>query len=254
MASTTGKMLPTRPSQEGYLARHPALGWGLMLLGGLLFGILAFSVVTNGPLTAWDKPIVQALHARAVQDTPFDIQAMLFGGYFGEEISLGLAAVLVFYWLWKRRWHLISMLLIGMAGGTTWFYILTNWIGRHRPIFADPIIPALTGPSFPSGHAMNTVLFYGLVLYLILPGLKSGWRVLAVLDGLLILAVVTYSRLYMGAHYPTDILGGFAFGLLWGGLVYTTLELLHKGRSARAAKKLVSGGVVQTPTAASAVR
>jgi undecaprenyl-diphosphatase len=75
---------------------------------------------------------------------------------------------------------------------------------------------------------MTTMLLYGLILYLLLPRLKSRrWRLLAAVDAALIVLLVGFSRLYMGDHFPTDVLAGYAFGLAWGALVYTSLELLQ---------------------------
>ena len=221
----------TQPAPLGFLARFPAVGLGLLLLGGLLFGLLAVNVRTNGPLLAWDMPIDQALHTRATHDFLLDFDVMRFTGTFGREPAVGITVLLGLYWLWKRHWHAFSMLLIGVIGGNIWFEVLSGFFGRHRPVFPDPLDP-LPGPGFPSGHSMTAMLLYGLILYLLLPRLASWrWRLLAVLDAVLIMLLVGYSRLYMGAHYPTDVLAGYAFGLAWGGLVYTGLELYHRHRS-----------------------
>jgi len=221
----------TQPAPEGFLARFPALGLGLLLLGGLLFGVLAVNVRTNGPLLAWDVPISQALHVRATHDFWLDFDAMRFSGTLGQETAVGIIVLLGLYWLWKRHWHAFSMLLIGVIGGTIWFEVLSGFFGRHRPVFSDPL-DLLPGPGFPSGHSMTAMLLYGLILYLLLPRLPSWrWRLLAGLDAVLIVLLVGFSRLYMGAHYPTDVLGGYTFGLAWGALVYTGMELYHQHRS-----------------------
>ena len=235
----TEKSITARASPEGFLARRPALGLGLLLLGGLIFGILAVSVRTNGPLLAWDIPIDQALHVRATHDSWLGFDAMRLSGALGQETALAVTVLLGLYWLWKQHWHEVSMLLIGVIGGTTWFEVLSNLIGRHRPVFPDPLDP-LPGPGFPSGHSMTAMLLYGLILYLLLPRLASWrWRLLAALDAALIILLVGFSRLYMGAHYPTDVLGGYSFGLAWGALVYTSLELYRQRRSAR--RSIASG-------------
>ncbi len=232
MCTSTERSIPARPSPEGFLAHHPALGLGLFLLGGLIFGILADNVRTNGPLLAWDIPIDQVLHMRAIHDSRLGFDAMRFSGSLGREIAAAVTVLLGLYWLWKRHWYAISMLLIGVAGGGIWFERLSNMFGRHRPVFPDPLDP-LPGPGFPSGHSMTAILLYGLILYLILPRLPSWrWRLLAALDAALIILLVGYSRLYMGSHYPTDVLGGYAFGLAWGALVYTSIELYRQRRSA----------------------
>ena len=231
---------PERDAQaapEGFLARLPALGLGLLLVGGLLFAVLAVNVRTNGPLLAWDEPIIQALHGYATHDSWLGVDAMRFSGTLGRETAAGITVLLLLYWLWKRRWHLFSLLLIGVIGGNIWFEVLSRLFGRHRPVFPDPLDP-LPGPGFPSGHSMTAMLLYGLILYLLLPRLRSwGWRLLAGLDAVLIVLLVGFSRLYMGAHYPTDVLGGYAFGLAWGALVYTGLELFHQSRRSAAPSK-----------------
>ncbi len=223
---------PAQAAPEGFLARYPGLGLGALVLGGLLFGLLAANVRTNGPLLAWDIPIDQALHARATHDFWLTFDAMRFSGTLGRETALGITALLGLWWLWKRHWHALSLLLIGVIGGNIWFEVLSGFFGRHRPVFPDPLDP-LPGPGFPSGHSMTAMLLYGLILILLLPRLSSWrWRLLAALDAALIMLLIGFSRLYMGAHYPTDVLGGYAFGLAWGALVYTSLELLQRLRAA----------------------
>jgi len=231
--------MSSRTGSAGFLAHHPALGLGLFLLGGLVFAILAFSVRTNGPLLVWDLPVDQSLHTRATQDPWLVIDLMRFSGELGKFAALAIAIPLSMYWLWKRHWHELSMLAIGVGGGSLWFLLLSNLVGRHRPIFLDPIEVPLPGPGFPSGHSIFSVLFYGLILYQLLPHLPSrNWRVLASLDALLIILMVGFSRLYMGEHYPTDVLAGYAFGLAWGALVFTSLELYRRYRSKRGSKAI----------------
>lgn len=221
------------------LARFPVVGLVLFLLGGLLFGLLAVNVRTNGPLLAWDLPIDQALHARATQDNLLDFYAMRFSGTLGRETALGITILLGLYWFWKRFWRKFSLLVVGVFGGNIWFEVLSHLFARHRPVWPDPLDP-LPGPGFPSGHSMTAVLLYGLILYLLLPRLYAWrWRLVAVLDAVLIASLIGYSRLYMGAHYPTDVLAGYAFGLAWGALVYTSLELYfrHRANSASASNR-----------------
>jgi membrane-associated phospholipid phosphatase len=227
-----GSGLP-RSAAPGFLGSRPALGMGLLLLGLLIFGLLAVNVRANGPLLAWDRPIDQALHLRATHDSWLAFDAMTFSGALGQVISASIATLLGLYWLWKRYWREFSMLLIGVGGGSLWFVVLSTLFGRHRPVFTDPLGTPLPGPGFPSGHSMSSMLFYGLILVLLLPRLASWrWRLLAALDAALIILLVGYSRLYMGDHYPTDVLGGYAFGLAWGALVYTGIQLIWQRRSA----------------------
>jgi len=222
---------PTEQSVDRPAVRLPILGLLAILFGGAAFGVLAVSVATHGPLLAWDEPIAQAMHIRATHDFWVDFNAMVFTGTLGRETAVIITVALGAIWLFTRHWRELSMLLVGVVGGNEWFELLSNWFGRHRPVFADPI-HVIPNPGFPSGHSIAAVTLYSLLLYLIWPHLKSmGWRVLAVVDTLAVMLLIGYSRLYMGDHYPTDVLGGYAFGLLWGGLVYTGLDLFFKRRA-----------------------
>jgi undecaprenyl-diphosphatase len=233
----TKQKVAVHTDSAGFLGRHPAFGLGLFLLGGLIFSVLAFNVRTNGPLLAWDLPIDQSLHARAIQDSWFVIELMRFSGELGKFAALIIAIPMLLYWLWKRHWNAICMLAIGVGGGSVWFLVLSTLMGRHRPIFPDPLEVPLPGPGFPSGHSIFSVLFYGLILYQLLPHLATrNWRILAGIDALLIVLLVGFSRIYMGEHYPTDVLAGYAFGLAWGALVYTSLALYRQHRSIQAIK------------------
>ena len=214
------------------VSANPWQAYNIHVTTSLSAGVSLTSIAgANGPLLAWDIPIDQALHARATHDFWLTFDAMRFSGTLGRESALGITALLGLVWLWQRHWHRLSLLLIGVIGGNLWFEVLSGFFGRHRPVFADPLDP-LPGPGFPSGHSMTSMLLYGLILVLLLPRLASWrWRLLAALDAALIVLLVGFSRLYMGAHYPTDVLGGYAFGLAWGALVYTSLELWQRRRA-----------------------
>ncbi len=216
----------TDPAERpGPLARVPAVGITIAVVGLLLFGLIAFNVRTNGPLTADDQPIAQGLYARAIHDPGFVVQAMRTTASFGREVLIVLFVVLGLYWLSQRYWRMLAMLVIGAGGGEFWFEILSRLFNRHRPVLPHPLDP-LSVPGFPSGHTMDSVLFYGLFAYLLMPYLPSrGWRIFAFVDAILLAGIIGFARLFLGDHYLTDVLGGYCFGLAWGGLVYTAIEV-----------------------------
>ncbi len=223
-------------SSLGFLGRRPIIGLLLGLLGLIIFSILAMNVQTNGPLTAWDKTISNGLHAWATSDPPLTVALMQFGGDVGQTIAGTLITMLALFWLFKRYWYNLAMLIFGVSGGTIWFLILSDYFDRSRPVFPDPL-ESLSVPGFPSGHSITMVLLYGLIVYLLLPHLSSWrWRLLAVVDYLLLVLWVGFARVYIGSHYPTDVLAGYSFGLAWGALVFTAVELYRKRRSVQSQK------------------
>lgn len=92
---------------------------------------------------------------------------------------------------------------------------LKNIFQRSRPIFPQAF-SVETGFGFPSGHTMISLAFYGVAAYIALTFIKSrNWKVLTVTGALVISVLIGFSRLYLGVHYLTDVLAGWAAGGLW---------------------------------------
>ncbi len=213
-----------------WLARHPVWGVAMLIVGAVTFVALGFNVRTNGPLTAWDLPVANDLHDRAVNGSELGRKAAVFAGTFGKESAGIILAVVGVYCLWRRQWRPLIMLVIGVLGGNTWFEVLSGFFMRQRPVFPDPLDP-LPGPGFPSGHSMMAFLLYSLLAYLAMPRLSRAWRWVVVIAAVALPLLVGFSRMFLGAHYLTDVIGGYAFGMLWGGLAYTTLEVFFYKRA-----------------------
>ena len=88
--------------------------------------------------------------------------------------------------------------------------------------------------SYPSGHSMSAMAFYGLLIYLCARYRMPGWaRILLISILLIIILLVGLSRIYLGVHYPSDVAAGFLGGLIWVSfaiLLFNTLELWRKRR------------------------
>ncbi len=217
-------------SQKSLLARRPLLGLALAGLGGLVFAGLALTVRRNGRMVQWDAAISQAVHTRAVRRSRRSLVLVKFCAALGREGALLLTLLLGGYWLWRRRWREFAMVAAGVIGGNTWFLVLSRAFNRKRPVFPDPL-HHVAGPGFPSGHSMTAVTLYGLILLQAWPRLRSApARWLGALGSGLSVFMVGFSRLYLGDHYPLDVMGGYSFGLFWGALTYTTLDLVFPQR------------------------
>ena len=127
-------------------------------------------------------------------------------------IALTLSATILF--LWKKKYHYIVALLIVVAGSGISVYAGKNTFHLLRP--ATGAYYLIKSFSFPSGHATYAVSLYGLFLYMLLRQLSTPAKRAAVLfAGVLFILLLGISRLYLGVHFLSDVLGGFMLGMLW---------------------------------------
>ena len=207
----------------GLLAKWPLLGLILFIVGSLGFGGLAYNLRTHGPLLQWDTSLYHGLYAKAVEAPARINEIMLFGFFMGKELIQVIVVILGLYFLHKRLWRELLMVLIGSGGGSLIWRFFNTFFDRPRPEAQIGI--TVTNPSFPSGHVMSAVLCYGLLGYLLVPKMPSlFWKVSMIIGMLLVLAFVGFSRIFQGGHYLTDVLAGYALGLAWASLVYTLIE------------------------------
>jgi undecaprenyl-diphosphatase len=213
----------------GWLAKWPVIGVVMFLVGSLMFGAFAYNVWTKGPLLQWDVPLSKEFHNEAVKEPPRIIELLTFGFFVGKELVQVFTIILGLYFLHKRFWRELAMLIVGLGGGAIIWYFLIGIFNRHRP--DEQIGIVVTDPSFPSGHVITAVLFYGLLAYFLVPKMPSlFWKWVLVIATILTILYIGFSRLFLGGHYLTDILAGYALGIAWAGLVYTLIERIAMGR------------------------
>lgn len=127
-------------------------------------------------------------------------------------------AIVVLLYILKKNWKRAAEIVVIGIGGFVINYVMKLSFHRDRP--SHPMIDPLRNFSFPSGHATSGFIFYGLIAYLVWKSDISK-PVRLVLVSLLILFSLTigFSRIYLRMHYATDVLAGFAIGVLW--LIFT---------------------------------
>src|SRR5512143_1665874 len=232
------KKLDRRPRTslrtQGLLGRWPLIGVMMVVLGGLLFGAMAINLQTHGPLLPVDDRVANDLHAIALQSSPAFRQVMIFGFYLGEQGILLIGLILVLYFLYRRFWAGLAMVVIAWAAEGAIWLALSQYYDRARPVFDVAVWHQMTEPGFPSGHSIAAVMCFGLLAYLIVPKISSRfWKAVVIVTAGLIILYIGYSRLFVGDHYLTDVLAGYALGIAWSGLVYTLVEVFAKNRQKR---------------------
>ena len=215
----------------GILARFPFIGVALFVLGSVGFGLLAYQVRTNGAFGQWDLIVAKAFRLAQVKAPWPTMESLLFGCFVGKEVVILIGAALAAYFLHKRFWRELAMVVSGLGGGALIWYVLSRYIDRPRPEDQLPVLH-FSGPSFPSAPALLAVLGYGLLAYLLIANLPSlFWKWFTGVMCALAVALVGLSSLLFGTHYATDVTAGYALGLAWAGLAYTLSERLIPGRA-----------------------
>lgn len=206
----------------GYLGLELTAGAAVLIGAAWLFGGIAEDVVNGDPLTLVDVRVVQWFHAHA---TPQLTQAMLALTHLHDTGPVTLAVVLIAVYLaWKRDWYGLIRVSLTVPTGMLLNVLMKLAFHRARPSFDNPLL-VLQTYSFPSGHVAGATLLYGVVAALLISKIKAWrWRVVIAFAALTMVALVALSRVYLGAHYPSDVLAAFAEGVAWLALCLTGLH------------------------------
>jgi membrane-associated phospholipid phosphatase len=238
-ARTGSDTEPCNLRSPGWFAKWPVIGFTMFLVGAGLFGAIAYNVKIHGPLLQWDVPLAQQFHAQAIDQPERIIEILIFGFFVGKELLQVIVIILSLYFLNKRFWPELAILLIGTGGGAIIWYFLTGIFDRVRP--AQQIGIAVSDPSFPSGHAVSAVICYGFLAYLFIPKMPSLlWKWVVAIAAISTMAFIGFSRVFLGGHYVTDILAGYALGLAWAALVFTLIETFFLNPAAATNKNIGS--------------
>lgn len=205
------------------------LGLAILALSALAFLLLVWQVVHSGPATLLDLKLAQWLHAQA---TPAVTHAMMAVTQMHAPAGIAvLATGMAIYMALKRDHYWLLAVLLTIPTGMVLNVLFKNLLERHRPVFEQPLVMIATY-SFPSGHAAYSTMLYGLLAAYVAHRVdRWQWRLVSVLACGAILALVMFSRLYLGAHYLTDVMAGFFEGLAWLALIWLAITHLRRRHS-----------------------
>lgn len=217
------EFIEERLSPGGYLGLHLTAGAIVVLLSGWWFGGIVDLVKHHDPLGSFDYQVVDWFNQHAtptVTDVAIGL-TFLGSGTFLTAASLAVGMAL----LAGRRWHRLATLALTVGGGALLNSGVKHLFQRARPVVEHPLVH-LTSYSFPSGHTAGATLFFGLMaLFLMQDAARWRWRVLPPLVACLVILLVGTSRVYLGAHYLTDVLGAIALSILWLAFTATAVEV-----------------------------
>ena len=212
-----------------YLGLHLTIGLAISLAGLWLFAAVTEDVIHHDPLTQLDVALLDWLHARA---TPTGYAVFNTISSLGAAVTLTILALAVGLVLAGRReWILLAGWLAAFAGGGLLDVVLKLVIRRPRPPGAAAFLQHFSW-SFPSGHAMASLIGYGMLAYV----LTLLWihhrsaQIAVVLGAALLIIAIGFSRLYLGVHYFSDVVGGYAAGVLWLSACISGVEVARRWR------------------------
>lgn len=207
---------------------------GLRLLLGLAAAVgalIVFALLSNwvleGETKHFDGVVLDTIHRYA---TPQLTSLMRLLTHLGSTTFLLIVSILLVFQGLKRR-RAAVLLAITMAGAALLIWVLKAEFQRPRPVpffeFSHP-----KTYSFPSGHALGAFCFYGALAAIIADRMpKRRWRTITWTVAVLVIGVIGFSRIYLGVHYPSDVLAGYAAGLVWVITVASVDRLLLRRRA-----------------------
>ncbi len=184
----------------------------LSLFSAICFGLLSF-LISSHKIAQFDQVVSTYIQGF---ESPFLTTIMIFISFIGSAKAVVVLSIIVLIFLYKILKHRSEFVLFTavVAGSSLLNVILKSLFHRERPSIHRLITE--NGFSFPSGHSMEAVAFYGVVTFLLWRHISSrtGRAILFTLSSAMILSI-GISRIYLGVHYPSDVFGGYFASTCW---------------------------------------
>jgi undecaprenyl-diphosphatase len=190
----------------------------------IIFAQLADEVL-EGDTQAFDEAVLQWFQGHrtpGLNRVAMEVTAL--GS--GTVIIMVVLLASVFLWLSKHKWSVYVLLLV-VFGGKLLNTLLKGGFGRDRPSIVEAVAD-VSSQSFPSGHAMSSIVAYGSIAYLmgrLEPSKRLRYAIWTV--AILLVLVIGVTRMYLGVHYPSDIIGGYIAGAAWIAVVAASIRAVR---------------------------
>lgn len=197
---------------RAYLYAHALAGGALVAAFLWLFVAIADAFPEQGAIARFDTAATTWLQVNGTEpgERIFSVVS-----WFGAQLLVAAVAVALVVLARRRDWMRVAALAAAAGGGSALNYILKAVFHRGRPEFASEFITHATW-SFPSGHAMNSLVGYGFLALLLLEHTRpSTRRTLTIAGTAVLVGLIGYSRVYLGVHFVSDVIGGYMAGAAW---------------------------------------
>ena len=186
--------------------------WTLFFSCIIIFVVVAYRIF-NLNRDDFDTRAFNFLAAHVSDRNTSIVEFITFLGNHNFLIPANLVLVAYFLFIKKHKWYSIKIPVVAI-GGVTMMALLKFLFSRPRPLI--PLLEPAKGLSFPSGHAMMSVSFYGLLIYLVYQNVRNlylRWTLIILL--ILLILAIGITRIYLRVHYASDVIAGFAIGVVW---------------------------------------
>ena len=198
----------------------------LLALGALLFFAWIAEEMLEGDTARFDSAVTSTIHAHASARLTTIMKGLTFAGSSVVMTPVAILTLAIFYI--RREFHAVKTLATTFGGALLFEFFLKHAFHRPRPVpFFD--LPTPASFSFPSGHALFSFCFFAGVAAVLSPRVARREVKAALWAGAAALIFgIGLSRIYLGVHYPSDVLAGYAAGVVWVATVKFVDELHHK--------------------------
>ena len=199
----------------------------VIILVLFVISLLTFAYITNDIFTlkntALDIEVFSSLNPYVSEVNTSIMRFVTFFGTGQFLVPANILLALYFLFIRRHRWYSLRVPVVSL-GSFIVMWSLKLYFSRPRP--DDPVFKAAMGFSFPSGHAMSAMTFYGLLIFLVWKNIENvvlKWILTILLVAFIIL--IGFSRIYLRVHYASDVMAGFSLGLVW---LVLSLWIMHK--------------------------
>jgi membrane-associated phospholipid phosphatase len=208
-----------------YLDLYFAAGVSVLALAIWVFSQLVEDVLDRDPLVRWDAAVAAWVHA---QTTPSGVRFFTALSHLGSAtVTWTIAAVGVPVLV--RRWTLLTAWAAAFVGAAVLEQLLKRMIQRTRP--PDEISHVESHSySFPSGHALKGLVCYAMLAFVVgrLADFRGARRAALYVAAAALIAAIAWSRMYLGAHYPSDIFAAFTVGVAWLAICFVGIRVAER--------------------------